>query len=477
MFKRGERVELAVTDISRSGQAIGRSGGIAIFTDRGVIGDTLFVEITKVKKNMCFARTVEVLELSKARIESICRYAGECGGCQLAETSYDVQLSLKEKHVEDALTRIAKIENPPLKPIERMEDGTQLHYRNKASMPISTGGNIKRKGGLIENLGKARVGFYKARTHEVIDCEECKLQTPAVMAAVRATKRFMDEDNITAWDEKWEQGLMKQMVVRTAFATNEVMITYEINGRGIPNCEKLIGMLDDEIYEAGYYLESVNLKQKSGEVVCVAGAKVIKDKIGALNFEISPESFYQVNPQMTKRLYDTVRDFAQLTGKEYVLDLYCGVGSIGLYCADSAKYVIGIEVVKQAVIDANRNAAINGIVNAQFLCGKAEDELMGILEIPDHEGLAEIKGFVKKADVVILDPPRAGCDIKLIDAVATLKPQRVVYVSCDPASLARDIKLFCENGYKLEKAKPFDMFAWTGHVECVSVLHRKSLEK
>lgn len=474
MFKRGERAELAVTDISKSGQAIGRSNGIAIFADRGVIGDILLVEITKAKKNMCFAKTIEVLRPSDSRIKSICAYAGECGGCQLAETTYEAQLSLKEKHVRDALTRIAKIENPPLLPIEKMEAGTEFHYRNKASMPISTGGNIKRKGGIIENLGKARVGFYKAKSHEVVDCEQCKLQTPAVMAAVRATKRFMDEDNITAWDEKWEQGLMRQMVVRTAFATNEVMVTYEINGKGIPNCEKLIGMLDDAIYEAGYYLESVNLKQKNGDILCVAGAKVIKDKIGTLDFEISPESFYQVNPQMTKKLYDTVKEFAQLTGKEYVLDLYCGVGSIGLYCAEAARYVTGIEVVKQAVIDANRNAAINRIVNAQFLCGKAEEELIEVLENKGNEQkyATEIVECVKNANLVILDPPRAGCDIKLIDAVATLKPERIVYVSCDPASLARDIKLFCERGYKLEKAKPFDMFAWTGHVECVILLSK-----
>lgn len=480
MFEKGQLIEFEITDISDRGQGIGKADGITVFVNGGVIGDVVQAEITKVKKRFCFGKVVEVKEQSKHRIEPICDYAGDCGGCVFAQTDYEAQLAVKEKHVYDSLTRIGGLTNPVVEKIEKMPEDFEFGYRNKATMPISTGGNIKRKGGIIENLDSPKIGFYRSRSHEVVDCTDCALQSPTAMAAAEATRQFMDEDNITAWDEKWQQGLMRHMIVRTAFATEEVMVTYVINGKGIPNVEKLIGMLDEAIYEVGYSLESVNISTKKDknvageiygqEIKNIAGKPVITDYIGDVKFEVSPSSFYQVNPYMTEKLYDTVREYAGLTDRENILDLYCGVGSIGLYCADKAGFILGVESVKEAVIDANRNAVINGIVNARYICGKAEEELPKLLA---GEGDEQLVKAAKNADVVILDPPRAGCDERLLDAVAELAPERIVYVSCDPATLARDIKLLTEKGFKFVKAKPHDMFGWTGHIETVCLLGKR----
>lgn len=479
MFEKGQKVEIEIIDISDQGQGIGRAEGMAIFVGDVVLGDKVTVELTKVKKRYAFAKLVSVDEPSEYRVEPVCPHVKECGGCPLMSTSYEGQLVLKEKHVKDRLERLGELESPNVQPIIGMSDDSIYHYRNKATMPISTGGNMMRKGGILENLGPAAIGFYKNKSHDVVDCQECYIQSPAAMAAVDATRRFMMEDNISAWDDKWELGLMRHMIVRTSFETGEVMVNYIINGKGIPNGEKLLRMVDEAVYEAGFSLESVNFCTKKDKVVGgdiygkeitpYAGKQVIIDYIDDLKFEVSPRSFYQVNPAMTAELYKKAKEYAGLTGEENVLDLYCGVGSIGLFCADAAKNVLGIEVIKEAVVDANRNAAINGIVNARFLCGKAEDELPKLLK---GEGDPDLIKVAKNADVVILDPPRAGCASWLLDAVVEVAPDKIVYVSCDPATLARDIKILCDNGYVFAEATPFDMFPHTNHVECVSLLQK-----
>ncbi|MEG0430367.1 MAG: 23S rRNA (uracil(1939)-C(5))-methyltransferase RlmD, partial [Anaerovoracaceae bacterium] len=466
MIEKGKKEQIKIIDISDQGQGIGKAQGMAIFVPNVVLGDVVTVEFTKVKKNYSFAKLISIDEPSEYRIEALCKHAGDCGGCPLATTSYEGQLLLKEKHVVDRLTRLAGLENPKVNEIIGMDE--PFYYRNKATFPISTGGNIMRKGGIIESLKEPSIGFFRGKSHDVVNCEECLIQNPAALAAARATRQFMIEDNITAWDEKWEQGLMRHMVVKTAFESKEVMVTYIINGKGIPNGEKLIGMLDDELFDVGYELASVNVntnKEKNSkeiygkETTPYAGNHIIHEQIGQLKYEVSPLSFYQVNPVMTEKLYEKAFEYAGLTGSEYVLDLYCGVGSIGLYLAKNAKYVVGIESVKQAVLDANRNAVINGIVNARFLCGKAEEALPKLLA---GEGDAELIKVAKNADVVVLDPPRAGCASWLLDAVVEVNPGKIVYVSCDPATLARDVKYLGEHGYEFVEATPVDMFAWTG---------------
>lgn len=481
MFEKGQICEIAITDMSDEGQGIGRAEGMAVFVPDTVVGDTGQVQLTKVKKNYAFGRLLELTKPSESRIEPLCRegFQKGCGGCSLARMDYFGQLALKEKQVWDKLHRLGHIAAPNVKTILGMEE--PFHYRNKAQFPVSTGGIITRKGGIVENLGEPAVGFYQPRSHQVVDCPDCMLQSPAAMAAAEALRRFMKEDHITAWDPRWEKGLMRHLIVKTAFGTGEVMVILVINGKGIPGSQKLIRMLDDAVYEAGFSLESVILninKKKTSQIMgeeCtpLAGKQTILETIGSLSFEISPMSFYQVNPVQMKKLYDKVLEYAALTGTENVLDLYCGVGTIGLYCASAAGQVVGIESIKSAVIDANRNAVINGIVNARFVCGKAEEELPRLLRSQDPEDV--LAAAVQSADVVILDPPRAGCRPALLEAVAQVGPRRIVYVSCDPATLARDVKLLGELGYGLEEATPVDMFPWTGHTECVVGMQRKHI--
>jgi len=515
-LEKGQIVEVLIEDMSHEGQGIGRSEGLVVFVPGTIVGDVALAELTKVKKSYAFSKLVEIKENSDKRSEEFdCEYYDKgCGGCPYGKIKYEAQTELKEKQVRAKIERLAGIETPVIQPIISMQEDDNegmgpFRYRNKAQFPVSTGGIITRKGGVVENLGEPAVGFYRAKSHEVVDCQDCYLQSMPAMAAADALRTFMEEDNITAYDPKWDKGLIRHLIVKTAFTTGEVMVIIVINGKGIPNSDKLVEMLDDAIYEVGYSLESVVINQKkasgvkkartekeqiqamSGEImgednVILAGKPVIRDVFGDLEFEISPASFYQVNPVQMKRLYDKVKEYCYMGyegTKPVILDLYCGVGTIGLYCADMAEALVGIEIVKEAVIDANRNAVVNGIVNARYITGKAEEILPKYVayehvELPEGEENTkqeidpQLAAQIKAANVAILDPPRAGCRPELLEAVAQVGVERIVYVSCDPATLARDIKLLGEMGYEFVEATPCDMFPHTGHVECVSLLQK-----
>ena len=483
----GQRSQVTISDMTDEGQGIGKAEGMAVFVKDAVIGDKVEIEFTKVKKNYAFAKITNLLEASDLRIKPICKYSGQCGGCALADLKYEAQLEIKEKQVKDKLIRLAGIAEPLVNPICGMED--PFRYRNKAQFPVSTGGIITRKGGKIESLGEPAIGFFKAKSHEVVNCDDCMLQSEPAMAVAKAVRQYMKDEKVTAYDSKWGKGFMRHLIVKTSKHTGDVMVVIVANGKSIPNAEKLADMIDDAIFnvptrEDGieYNFKSlilnVNRKNTSlilgDEYISVAGENTITEKVGDLTFTISANSFYQVNSDQMKVLYDKVVDYAALTGKETVLDLYCGVGTIGLYCSNMAKEVIGIESVKAAVLDANRNAVINGIVNTRFICGNAEEELPKLLapisEDADSENLSAIK--IKGADVVILDPPRNGCAEKLLEAVIKANPERIVYVSCNAATLARDVKYLGENGYEFVEATPVDMFPWTGHVETVALMTR-----
>lgn len=480
MIENGLITQMDIVDISYEGKGIGKIEGLAVFVPETVVGDKIKVRLTKVKKNYAEGVVEEILTPSEDREEDFCNHAAECGGCPLSGMTYESQLALKQNQVAERIKRLGGIENPLIQPILSMDEPTG--YRNKATLPVSTGGNRKIKGGIIESLGKPAVGFYRVRSHEVVNCDDCQLQTAPSLAAAETLRRFMEEDNITAWDENWQQGLMRHLIVKTAFATKEVMVILVVNGKGIPGIEKLVQMLDDAIDKTGFSMESLYMninKNKTSAIyghdtLLLAGNKVIHDKIGDLAFDISPLSFYQINPLMTVKLYDKVLDYAALTGTENVLDLYCGVGAIGLYCAGNAGQVLGIESVRESVMDANRNAVINGIVNARFILGKAEEVLPKLLDEESEEKLDEdnVK-IARSADVVILDPPRAGCPQSLLETVALVSPKRIVYVSCDPATLARDIKVLGGLGYEFVEATPVDMFPWTLHIETVALLTKK----
>ena len=544
-MEKGQIVELTIEDMSAEGRGIGKiyddERGFAVFVQDTVVGDRAKVELTKVKKNYAFGRVSEMLALSPDRQESFCPHSGLCGGCVYSKLSYEAQLALKEKQVREKLVRLGGLTDPVIMPIIGMggEDATEVpfRYRNKASMPVSTGGLITQKGGIVKPVHEPRVGFYRPKSHNVVDCTDCLLQSEPAMAAAAALRKFMEEDHITSYDPRWEKGLMRHMIVRTAAGTGEVMVILVINGKAIPNAPKLVEMLDEAIYNVPVYedgplagvefnLESVivNINKSKNlegqilgeECITIAGKPTITEEVGGLSFEISPLSFYQVNREQMVRLYEKALEYASLKGDETVLDLYCGVGTIGLFAAaemnrrtaelnaaaasgqavenaasgqaaaaalsgttasgqaaadKSPGRVIGIESVKGAVLDANRNATINGIVNARYVCGKAEEELPKMVD-PKSE-LKDESLRVTHADVVILDPPRAGWEQPLLEAVVKAAPERIVYVSCDPATLARDIKWLGEHGYEFKEATPCDMFPWTGHVETVVLLSHK----
>ncbi len=502
-MEKGQILELNIEDMSREGQGIGKAEGFAVFVADTVPGDRVKVELTKVKKNYGFGKVLEILEESEDRIEEFCPYLKECGGCPYGKIGYEAQLRLKEKQVKDKLIRLGGLKDPVIHPIIAAEE--PFRYRNKASMAVSTGGLITRKGGVQEPIHEPRVGFFKEKSHEVVDCKDCALQSEPAMAAADALRRFMEEDHITSYDPRWEKGLMRHMVVRTAEGTGQVMVILVVNGKAIPNSQKLVEMLDEAIFNVPVYSEgplagvefnltsvvlNINKKNTSEifgkECITIAGKDTILEKVGGLEFEISPLSFYQVNRSQMVKLYDKALEYAAIKDGDTVLDLYCGVGTIGLFAAKYADCrVIGIESVKAAVLDANRNATINGIVNARYFCGKAEEELpfmMGMKKLYKFneinetvERVPEIK--IDRADVVILDPPRAGCDEKLLEAAVASGPECIVYVSCDPATLARDVKWLGEKGYEFKEATPCDMFPWSSHVETIVLLSKLDSKK
>ena len=512
-------VELTIEDMSDMGQGIGReagagaggaaennsmaeNSGMVVFVPDTLPGDRVRAEITKVKKSYAFGRLVEVVEASKDRVEDVCPYAKEgCGGCPLGAIEYSAQAALKEKQVQSKLKRLAGVdEDFAFSPIAAARE--PYCYRNKAVMPISTGGLITKKGGIQEPVHEPRIGFRPARSNNVIDCEECRIQATTAMAAAMATRQFMTEDNITSYDSRWDKGLMHEMTVKTAFGTGEVMVIYDINGKGIPNAAKLIGYLDDAVYDAGGSLESVILRTRKGsktKTEALAGKPTITDiveiesgdGVREYSFEISADSFYQVNHMQMQKLYGIVRDYCRRAagelardasqaagGKPVIWDLYCGIGTIGLSVADLAERVKGVELVKEAIIDANRNATINGIVNVVYEQGKAEELIPKWVQAGEY------------ADIAIVDPPRAGCRPELLEAIAAAEIPYIVYVSCDPATLARDIRLLkegfaCEENaghvceadsaamYELVEAAPVDMFPHTSHVETCCLLRRQ----
>ena len=447
-----ERYIVDIRDMSADGEGIGSADGMAVFAPKTVKGDMALIEITQVKKSFAKGRLVKLESPSAHRIDPVCPHGEQCGGCPLNSMDYQGQLVMKRKWVHDRLVRIGGLEKPPVAPVIGMDldpaAGFPVEYRNKAQFPIQAGRLLKNKEGKYRNTKPCSVGFYRAKSHDVVDCRSCLIQAEPALAAAEAVKRYVGENQVSVYDEKNRMGLLRHLVVRSAFATGEVMVVLVVNGERLPKVERLIQLLDDgmnALTKAGeepfWSLESVILNVNKGrgsevlgrEFITLAGKSSITDYLGDMAFEISPLSFYQINPVQMKKLYDKVAEFAQLTGEETILDLYCGVGSIGLYCAGKARRVIGIESVKQAVLDANRNAVINGIVNAEFICGRAEEIL--------PQRLQNIK-----ADVVILDPPRSGCHPALLEAVLDVAPKRIVYVSCDPATMARDIKFLVNGG-------------------------------
>ena len=447
---KNDDIRLEITAFSALGTGIGRHAGFTVFVDGAVPGDVIDAHIIKVKPTYAVGIIRRVVKPSKDRIAPDCAVSDRCGGCSFRALSYDAELRYKKQKVQDALRRIGGLD---VAVKEILSTGQTAGYRNKAQYPVS-----------LSTDGKTNIGFYAKKSHRVIDCRDCKLQPPAFEAILRAVARWAAEFGVGIYNEETHTGLLRHIYLRKGFATGETMVCLVTLRDELPHADTLIGSLLDADRSVCSVVLNVN-PDKTNVVLgrqcrTLFGKDEIEDILCGLRFRISPLSFYQVNPQGCELLYKQAADFAALTGSETVLDLYCGAGTIGLSMAHKAKQIIGVEVIDAAIANAKENAKRNGIGNAQFFC----DDAAGAAKRLQQEGL--------RPDVIVLDPPRKGCAPDVIDAVAAMAPDRVVYVSCDPATLARDCKRFTELGYHAQEAVAVDMFPRTVHVESVVLMSR-----
>ena len=469
-----------ITDLGADGEGIGHleelctaqdakegANGYTLFVKDALIGDVVRARIVKAKKGYAYARLEEILTPSPDRVEAPCPYARQCGGCQLQALSYEKQLAFKDRKVKNNLVRIGgfspefveRIMEPPTGMDPTPGLGAPFRYRNKAQFPVGRG----RDGRLI-------TGFYAGRTHSIIENRDCLLGVKENETVLNTVLSFAQEKGIDAYDEKTKKGLLRHVLIRKGFATGQIMVCLVLNGPRLPEEE----VLADRLFAAvpGMTSFSVNINREATNVILgektrlIRGKERIEDQIGGLTFSISPRSFYQVNPVQTERIYAQALEYAGLTGRETVWDLYCGIGTISLFLARKAKDVYGVEIVPEAIDDAKKNAERNGISNAHFYVGKAEEVLPQKYEA---EGIS--------ADVIVVDPPRKGCDEACLSTMVRMRPERIVYVSCDSATLARDLKYLAGNGYEVVKGRAIDNFPGGVHVETVVLLSKLKTSK
>ena len=509
----GQTVELEITDMTDDGKGLGRLSGLAIFVAGAVPGDKVSTRITRLKKRYALAETITLLEASAVRVQPPCPYYKDCGGCSMLELSYDEQLRIKRKNIITKLERIGALEDPTVREVvgavdtigadggqagqigrpgksEEFEETGQpeqiesaggtaseafdsmLRYRNKAEFAVA-----------MTSAGPL-VGFNKRGSNKIVDCTDCLLQKRATMAAANAIRNLLQNKLISVYDVRHGKGFLRGFTIKVCEGTGEMMLIFTGTAKHLPNAEKVIYTISDAIDAVSteaepYFLQSVvvevnkakDVREPATAYEVVAGSNTVTDITDdGMKFEISAPAFYQVNTKQMSKLYAKVREYACLKGGETIFDLYCGIGTIGLSMATQAGMIIGIESVKNAVIDANRNAVINGIVNARYYTGRAEHVMPRLLDKEDKLFVDYIDENAPK--IAILDPPRAGCDEALLRAVASCEVDKIVYVSCNPGTLARDIKLLGELGYEFVEATPVDMFVATMHVECIALIQR-----
>ncbi len=474
-YQKNELVEVEITDIGNDGEGIGRCDGYTLFVKDAVIGDVVQARITKPKKNYAYARLEKVLTPSPFRVEAPCPIHRQCGGCQIQALSYEKQLEFKQNKVRGNLIRLGGF-NPEevdavMEPIVGMQEA--FRYRNKAQYPIGT-----------DKDGNPVAGFYAGRTHQIIPNTDCLLGDAKNQEILQVILSYMKDNHVSAYDETTGKGLVRHVLIRTGRESSEIMVCLVINGRKLPAVQALLDGLSavDGMASVSYSINTENTNVIMGkEIVNLWGKDHITDSIriyrpGLSEFDgrkvtfcISPLSFYQVNPEQTEKLYSLALEYAGLTGKENVWDLYCGIGTISLFLAGDAKQVYGVEIVPQAIEDAKKNAALNGITNAEFFVGKAEEVL------PEFYNGAELPEELRHPDVIVVDPPRKGCDEQCLATMLQMAPERIVYVSCDSATLARDLRILCDGGYELKRVRPVDQFGHTVHVEVAVKLCRKMM--
>ena len=454
-FRKNDLVTLEIEDCGIDGEGIGKADGFTVFVKDAVIGDTVTAKIIKAKKNYGYGRLMEVLKPSPYRVEPKCKFARQCGGCQLQALSYDQQLVFKTNKVKGHLERIGGFTDIPMEPIIGMDE--LFHYRNKAQFPVGR-----------NKEGKIVTGFYAGRTHNIIENRDCALGVAENKEVLDRVIAHMEKYRIEPYNEATGKGLVRHVLIRYGYFTKEVMVCLILNGNKLPKEEQLVKSLC-EIPGMTSITINVNKKHSNvilGEEICLLwGQEYITDRIGDISYQISPLSFYQVNPMQTQKLYAKALEYADLHGEETVWDLYCGIGTISLFLAQKAKFVRGVEIVPAAIENAKENAKLNGLENTEFFVGKAEEVLP-----------REYKKNGVYADVIVVDPPRKGCDETLLETMVEMNPERIVYVSCDSATLARDLKYLCERGYELRKVCPVDQFGMTVHVETVVLLSHKKAD-
>ncbi|MGY3716142.1 23S rRNA (uracil(1939)-C(5))-methyltransferase RlmD [Sutcliffiella cohnii] len=449
--QKNEYYDVAFEDMTHDGAGVAKINGYPIFVSNALPDEKAKIKIIKVNKGYAIGRLIELQKESDYRVDAPCPIYKQCGGCQLQHLTYEGQLLAKRKQVQGVMERIGKLQGVPVHPVLGMAE--PWRYRNKAQVPIG-----EREGGLV-------AGFYQQRSHEIIDMKECMIQQETNDTVVQTVRAICEKYGVRAYDEKKHKGTLRHVMSRYGLVTNETMVVLITRTEELPNKKKIV----EEIVAALPGVKSIvqNVNQKKTNVIfgdkttVLWGEEYIYDYIGDIKFAISARSFYQVNPEQTKVLYDTALNYAELTGEETVMDAYCGIGTITLFLAQKAKKVYGVEIVPEAIDDARRNAELNEINNAEFEVGEAE------VVIPNwyKQGI--------KADVIVVDPPRKGCDEALLNTIIDMKPKKVVYVSCNPATLARDLRVLEDGGYKTVEIQPVDMFPHTNHCEAVAKLELK----
>ena len=531
-LQKNDLITLEITDLTEEGQGVGKKDGLVFFVKDSVMGDKVEARILKVKKNYAYAKVEKLLEASPYRITPLCPVAGKCGGCQLQHLSYEKELSWKEDRIAQSLIRIAGLSPEEVESKkEGILGGVLSRYRNKAQYPVQSRKEIRSGGATSvsdwkvdgkwpgknkieakEKSSDLSMGFYGFHSHRIIETEDCLINSAENPLILECIKEWAREYKISGYEEETGKGLLRHIFLRKGFSTGEILLCLVLNGKSLPHGKELWERMQDlslSVEEDGiqnganvhcgidaqskadeYFGKKgtvkgsivglcVNINEGSGNAIlgretrCLYGKDSIEDKIGELSFSISVPSFYQVNPVQTEKIYGKALEYAALTGEETVWDCYCGIGTISLFLAQKAKQVYGLEIVPEAIENAKKNAEKNGLHNTEFFVGAAEEVLPKWVEEQKREG----KDVGNLVDVVSLDPPRKGCDEACLSAVLELSPKRIVYVSCDPGSLARDIKYLREGGYELQKWVGIDNFPRTGHVEMVALLSKLDADK
>ena len=448
LINKNDDIRLRIDALTNLGSGIGRYKDMAVFVDGTAVGDEIVAHIIKVKKNYAVGKLQKIVRASADRIECDCQVSSQCGGCAYRHISYEAELREKKQAVSDVMMRIGSV---PFEAKEILHIENPSRYRNKAQIPVA-----------LDKDGNITAGFYSKRSHRVVGNDDCLLQMPEFKNIIRTVKRYIAENPVTIYDEATGKGLVRHIYLRRGRVTGQIMVCLVVNGNSLPKKDRLI----TDLIECDKNITSIvlNINKKDTNVVlgdeCITlwGNDYIEDELCSLRFRISPLSFYQVNPEGTEILYGKAREYASLNENETLLDLYCGAGTIGLTMAKNAKQIIGVEVIPEAIENAKENAEINGITNARFIC----DDASGAAKTLFDEGI--------RPDAVVLDPPRKGCSRDVLETVADMSPDRVVYVSCDSATLARDCKIFSELGYAVKEYTAVDMFPRTTHCECVALL-------